>query len=196
LSSKDLQLLKAALDGDMAAFEELVSSNYSHIYNLCYRMMRNQQDAEDMLQESMLKAWRKLKSFKQSSSFSTWLHRIAVNTCLDTIRKNKKKKSVSVEEMDEFGKHIVDDKASNFEDATLEKDVVQNALSQLKERERIIIILKDVQGYSYEEIAQILECPMGTVRSRLSRARATMVKILNSMEQNCYNMRQNKRKRI
>jgi RNA polymerase sigma-70 factor (ECF subfamily) len=196
LSSKDLQLLKKALDGDMAAFEELVSSNYSHIYNLCYRMMRNQQDAEDMLQESMLKAWRKLKSFKQSSSFSTWLHRIAVNTCLDALRKNKKNNSVSVDEMDEFGKHIVDDETSNFEDVTIQKDVVHNALSQLKDRERIIIVLKDVQGYSYEEIAKIFRCPMGTVRSRISRARASMINILNSMEQNCYSMRQNKRKRI
>ncbi len=194
MSSKDLQLYIKALEGDMTAFEELVSSNYTHIYNLCYRMMRNSQDAEDMLQESMLKAWRKLKSFKQTSSFSTWLHRIAANTCLDAIRK-RKDSSVSMEVMEEKGRHLTDDTSADFTERSIQKDMIQDALQDLKERERLIIILKDVQGYSYEEIADILSCPMGTVRSRLSRARVTMAEILNKMEQNSAYARQNKRKR-
>lgn len=195
MSGRDLQLYKMALDGDMAAFEELVSSNYTHIYNLCCRMMRNRQDAEDMLQESMLKAWRKLKSFKQSSSFSTWLHKIAINNCLDAIRK-RKDKQFSIDEMDEYGKHIADGASSEFDERAIQRNMIKNALMQLKECDRVIIVLKDVQGYCYDEIAEILECPMGTVRSRLSRARTTMVNILNQMEQNDSFMRQNKRKRI
>ncbi len=195
MSGRDLQLLNKALHGDMSAFEELVSSNYNHIYNLCYRMMRNSHDAEDMLQESMLKSWRKLNSFKKSSSFSTWLHKIAVNTCLDEIRK-RKDKQMSVEEMGEHGKHIIDAKSSNFDERSIKKDEIKNALSNLKERERIMIVLKDIQGYSYEEMAQILRCPTGTIRSRLARARSAMVKILNNMEQSQDILRQTKRKRI
>ena len=174
----------------MGAFEELFSSNYTRIYNLCYRMMRNQQDAEDMLQESMLKAWRKLKSFRQSSSFSTWLHRIAVNTCLDAIRKRKEKKA-SIEEMAEYGRQIEDTDSGSFDERAAERQAIEDALSRLKERDRVIIVLRDVQGYSYEEMAQILECPMGTVRSRLSRARSAMVRILSDMELKNSYMRQN-----
>ena len=194
MSNRDLQLLNSALSGDISAFEKLVSSNYTHIYNLCLRMMRNSEDAEDMLQESMLKAWRKLKSFNQSSLFSTWLHKIAVNTCLDAIRKRKDNK-VSMEVMDEHGRHLVDDTSSEFAERSIQKDTIQKALYTLKERDRVIIVLKDIQGYSYEEISQILKCPMGTVRSRLSRARALLVEILDKMEQNKDNMRQNRRKR-
>lgn len=181
MSGKDLQLYKKAVNGDIEAFEELFSSNYTRIYNLCYRMMRSAQDAEDMLQESMLKAWRKLASFKQSSSFSTWLHRIAVNTCLDAIRKRKDNKS-SIEAMEEYGKQIEDTASSFFDERSVERQSLEVALMKLKERDRVIIVLKDVQGYSYEEMSQILECPMGTVRSRLSRARSSMVKIINDME--------------
>ncbi len=191
MSGKDLQLYNKALEGDIEAFEELFSSNYTRIYNLCYRMMRNSQDAEDMLQESMLKAWRKLKSFQRSSSFSTWLHRIAVNTCLDAIRKRKDNKN-SLDEMGEFGKEIADDTSSSFDERSVQRQAIEAALMKLKERERVIIVLKDVQGYSYEEMAQILECPLGTVRSRLSRARNTMVKILNDMEQKDLSLRQTK----
>lgn len=190
MSGKDLQLYKQAVQGDMGAFEELFSSNYTHIYNLCYRMMRNSQDAEDMLQETMLKAWRKLKSFKQTSSFSTWLHRIAVNTCLDAIRK-RKDASASLEEMGEYGKEIKDGDAGHFDERAVERRMLEDALGMIKERDRVIIVLKDIQGYSYEEIAQILECPMGTVRSRLSRARSAMVKVLGNMEQNNSLKRQN-----
>lgn len=191
MSGKDLQLYKKAVEGDIQAFEELFSSNYTHIYNLCYRMMRNSQDAEDMLQETMLKAWRKLKSFKQSSSFSTWLHRIAANTCLDAIRKRKDNKT-SLEEMKEYGKELTDEDSVSFDERSVQRQVIEDALAKLKERDRIIIILRDVQGYSYEEMSQILECPLGTVRSRLSRARKSMVKILNEMELKNSYMRQNR----
>ena len=190
MSGKDLQLYKMAVDGDMGAFEELFSSNYTRIYNLCYRMMRSPQDAEDMLQETMLKAWRKLKSFRQSSSFSTWLHRIAVNTCLDEIRRKKDKKT-SIEEMQEYGRQIEDTASASFDQRAADRQALEEALSKLKERDRVIIVLRDVQGYSYEELSEILECPMGTVRSRLSRARSAMVKIINDMELKNSYMRQN-----
>ncbi len=189
MSGKDLQLYNRALEGDIAAFEELFSSNYTHIYNLCYRMMRSSEDAEDMLQESMLKAWRKLKSFNKSSSFSTWLHRIAVNTCLDAIRKRKDNKK-SLEQMNEYGKELVDSSAGDFDERAVQRQTIENALMLLKERDRVIIVLRDIQGYSYEEMAEILECPLGTVRSRLSRARKSIVKILNGMEQKAHELRQ------
>ncbi len=157
-------------------------------------MMRNSEDAEDMLQESMLKSWRKLSSFKKTASFSTWLHKIAVNTCLDAIRKRKDNK-VSMEVLEEKGRHLVDDTSSDFAEHSIQKEMIQKALYILKKRDRVIIVLKDIQGYSYEEISVILKCPMGTVRSRLSRARSAMVEVLGEMEQNNEGLRHNRRKR-
>lgn len=195
LSKDDLILLKKAQKGDISAFEQLVASNQGHIYNLCYRMMHNAQDAEDMAQEALLKAWRNLKRFNAKSSFSTWLHRIAVNTCLDRLRKNKAK-MISLQEMDEVGQTITDERATHLQERSAERQQIKDALKALPPKHRAIIILRDVQGYSYEEIAEILGCPMGTVRSRLARARNKMTEFIKTMEQTQTTMRQKEQRRV
>ncbi len=195
MSKDDLILLKKAQKGDIAAFEELVSSNQSHIYNLCYRMTHNAQDAEDMAQEALLKAWRNLNRFNAKSSFSTWLHRIAVNTCLDKLRK-KKAKTVSIQEMGETGQLITDERSMHIQERSADRQQLKEALKALPPKHRAIIILRDVQGYSYEEISDILKCPMGTVRSRLARARNKIMDFIKDMEQTDQTMRQKEQRRV
>ena len=193
MCKKDRELLKRALNGDIAAFEELVSSNEKKIYNLCLKMMKNEQDAQDMAQEALLKAWRNLRKFNLKAAFSTWLYRIAVNTCLDELRK-RKKNTQSIEDLDEKGFTIQDEESQNFSDRSDLKHQLTQAMEQLEPKEKLIIVLKDVQGYSYEEIGIILSCPVGTVRSRLSRSRKKLADICISMELYPSAVRQNIRK--
>jgi len=190
MCNKDKELLKRALNGDISAFEELVSSNEKRIYNLCLRMMKNEQDAQDMAQEALLKAWRSLRKFNLKAAFSTWLYKIAINTCLDELRK-RKNNTQSIEEMSEKGHTIQDDKAQNFTDDSDLKYGITQAMEKLESKEKLIIVLKDVQGYSYEEISSILSCPVGTVRSRLSRSRKKLANICIEMELYPSTLRQN-----
>lgn len=181
MCNKDKELLKRALAGDISAFEELVASNEKRIYNLCYRMMKNDQDAQDMAQEALIKAWKNLRNFNLKAAFSTWLYRIAVNTCLDELRK-RKNSAQSIEELKEKGHLIEDEKSGSFSENSDLKQELSRAMDKLDPNEKIIIVLKDVQGYSYEEIGEILNCPVGTVRSRLSRSRKKLAEICISME--------------
>lgn len=118
------------------------------------------------------------------SSVTTWLHRVAVNTCLDELRKRKKQAALSVQELSESGWEPADDAAGDFASRVVDKEAVSAALAELPPDHRAVLVLRDVEGYSYEELARILDCPVGTVRSRLNRARANMMKILSAMEQN------------
>lgn len=195
MCNRDRELLDRALAGDILAFEELVEPNQKRIYNLCLRMMRNPQDAEDMAQEALLKAWRNLRNFKFKAAFSTWLHRIAVNTCLDAIRR-RKESAKSIQELDEQGISIPDPSSGGFDEKVVVQNHIQTALTQLDANSRSVIVLYDVQGYSYEEIASILVCPVGTVRSRLSRARKKMLTILQRMEPLDAQVRQTMRKEV
>lgn len=165
-------------------FDGLVEEHHRRIYNVCLRMMRNPQDAMDMTQEAFLKAWRARESFMGQSSVTTWLHRVAVNTCLDELRKRKKQAALSVQELSESGWEPADDAAGDFASRVVDKEAVSAALAELPPDHRAVLVLRDVEGYSYEELARILDCPVGTVRSRLNRARANMMKILSAMEQN------------
>ncbi|MBN2879836.1 MAG: RNA polymerase sigma factor [Clostridia bacterium] len=181
MCSKDKELLSRALKGDMSAFEELISSNEKRIYNLCFRMMRNEQDAQDMAQEALIKAWKSLRNFHFKSAFSTWLYKIAVNTCLDELRK-RKNNTQSIEDLSEKGIEMQDEESLGFADESALKSGLEQALDKLEVNEKLIIVLKDVQGYSYEEISLILSCPIGTVRSRLSRSRRKLADICIEME--------------
>jgi len=193
MCNKDKELLKRALAGDISAFEELVGSNEKRIYNLCYRMMKNEQDAQDMAQEALIKAWKSLRKFNLKAAFSTWLYKIAVNTCLDELRK-RKNNTQSIEDLKEKGHTIKDEKNIDFENKSDLRYELNQAMDKLEPKEKIIIVLKDVQGYSYDEIGEILGCPVGTVRSRLSRSRKKLANICISMELYPSSMRQNIRK--
>ena len=165
--------LSRAKAGDREAFESIIACHEQKIYALCYKFMGNEHDACDAFQEVLLKIYLNLAKFKENSAFSTWVYRIAVNTCLDIIR--KRKNIVSLEDYDE---------KSNF--GNPEEDIIsketQNAVMQsislLEEKYRSVLVLKELEYKSYDEISFLLNISVGTVKSRLFRAREKLKEIL------------------
>lgn len=176
--------LKKAAAGSAEAFEQLVLKYQTAVYNLCLRMTGDPEDAADMTQESFLKAWRNLESFQGNSAFSTWLYRLASNTCLDHLRSVKRKPQLSLVMEDEDGETQaldVPDSAPSPEEQVIaldEQSRLNDALQALDEDQRQILILRAVNGLSYTEIAEALHLKEGTVKSRLARARDQLRKKL------------------
>ncbi len=174
------QLVKKSVEGDLQAFEELVLTYQSKVYHLTFRYMGNEEDAYDMFQETFIKAYRSLPSFKGRSSFGTWLYRIASNVCLDELRSRKRRiLTLSLDEPagtldgNELEKEIADTSHSAellYEQKELSLSI-QQVLDQMKREHKNVIILRDIMDLSYEEMAEVLDCSIGTVKSRLSRAR-------------------------
>jgi RNA polymerase sigma-70 factor (ECF subfamily) len=165
-------------NGKLPVFAELVLKYQDRIYNLCRYMLENPQDAEDAAQDTFIKAYRGLKNYSPTASFYTWLYRIAVNTCLD----HKRKFSFhSLFFSTDKETHI-----NNFPSQALSPEsayaisqsihALQSALNNLSEKLRVVIVLSEVEGFSYEEIAEILDVSVGTVKSRISRAREELKK--------------------
>lgn len=184
------QLIAKSLQGDPRAFEELLVQYQNKIYTLCFRYMGNEEDAYDMAQESFIKAFRSLHSFKGDSSFGTWLYRIATNVCLDDIRRRKRKvTTISLDERvptgdGEIEKEAVDSSPTAdivWEQKELQQQV-EKMLNTLKPEHKTVIVLRDMMELSYEEIAAVLNCSTGTVKSRLSRARNILRKIFINRE--------------
>ena len=170
--------IRSAKHGDMDAFEKLILQHEKTVYNLAFRMLNHSEDAKDVSQEVFLKAYRNIGNFDERSAFSTWLYRITYNTCIDAMRRQKGKQSYSLEgELENEEGTIqrqVADKGDTPEEAILKKEQrleILQALDTLSEEHKAAIILRDVKGLSYEEIAEILEISLGTVKSRISRAR-------------------------
>lgn len=189
--SKDEDLIKLSVAGDMRAFEELVLRHQNKVYTLAYRYMGNEDDANDMAQEALVKAYRSLKSFKGDSSFSTWIYRITANVCLDELRKRKRTvymisldEPVATMDGDEFERDFADQ--SPTADIVMEQKeletYLQNNIDLLKPEHKSVIILRDVMDFTYEEIAEILQTSIGTVKSRLSRGRDILRKKLSERE--------------
>ena len=179
----DEQLVKQSLKGDNQAFDELVLRYQNKIYHLCYRYMGNPEDANDMAQETFIKAFRALRSFRGNASFGTWLHRICNNVCLDELRRRKRRiVPFSLDEPlnDEEGRLV----ERVFSDDSLAGDKVyeqkelaqyiQTLLDDMKYEQKSALILRDIMGYNYEEIATILNCSLGTVKSRINRGRQSL----------------------
>ena len=189
---KERELIRKAKQGDMLAFEELILKHEKIVYNVALRMMNHSEDAKDISQEVFLKAYRSLGNFDERSAFSTWLYRITHNTCIDEMRKRKGKQSYSLEEELEnkegFMQRQIADEGDTPEESLLrqeQKSEILQALDTLSEEHKAAIILRDVKGLSYEEIAEILELSLGTVKSRISRARNQLkIEILKIREQN------------
>ncbi len=166
-------LIKKCQADDAVAFEELLGNYETMIYNLTYRFFGNHHDASDVGQEALLRVYRKIKDFNGKSSFKTWLYRVVSNLCLDEIRKRKKRKDSSLEEAKESGYEPLAGDVTPMENV-LQKErfqLIQEILLLLTEEHRTILILKDIEGLDYNEISQVLNCNIGTVKSRLSRAR-------------------------
>lgn len=181
----DRILLEKAKSGDINAFEKLVEAYQKKIYNICLRMIGNADDAYDLAQEVLIRIYKSINGFKEQSSLSTWVYRITTNVCLDEIRKRKLKRTVSLDQdirLDdsEIKREIVSDDPPPDELAEKKeiKKTVASAINLLNEEHRTVIVLRDIQGFSYEEIAKITNCPEGTVKSRINRARQALKIIL------------------
>lgn len=182
------QLIQKAKMGDEKSFESLILGCQSKAYNIAIRYLKNEEDAMDALQESFIKIFRHLKSFKEDSRFDTWVYRIVVNTCNDILRKNSTRKTTDSifrsEDDKETMIEIPDSSGSPEEmfDKKEKSEFIVACMDKLSQDQREIIILRDIQGFSYDEISEILKCSVGTVKSRINRSRLKLREIM--MEQN------------
>lgn len=183
--NEEKELIVHIKQGDIHAFEILITKYEKQIYNLCKHMLLDEGMAEDAVQEICVKIWKEISRFEEKAKFSTWVYRISVNQCIDIIRKIKRKNETSLVkenklENEEWQMEI-EDQDGNIEEKMESyelKKILEEALSQLKPQYRAICILRDINDYSYEEIASILGISIGTVKSRISRARQALKKIL------------------
>ena len=188
-SSDERSIVDRAAKGDVDAFESLVKAYEKKLYNMAYRLVSDPEDALDVVQEVFLKTYQALPNFRGDSQFSTWLYRVCVNTCLDHLRKDKKSKSYSLDAPMDLGdsevQRQVEDDGISTEDAVEMKSTGEEILeiiNQLDPHYRTALILCDVHDYSYKEIAEILNVSLGTVKSRIHRAR-NLVRKLYQAEQ-------------
>ena len=181
---RELQLIRRVQAGETEAFEELVRAHEKTVYNLALRMTGNPQDAEDMAQEAFLKAYRSLPDFRGESKFSVWLYRIVSNVCLDLLRRQQRRPTVSLtvedEEGDEAQWEVPDERYSpeRLLEQKLTREAVRKGLAELPEEQREILLLREIKGLSYEEIGEILSLEPGTVKSRIFRARKKLCAFL------------------
>jgi len=178
-------LIGRCKNGDLQAFEELISKYEVKVFNITFRILGDYTEAEDVSQDILVKVFKYIKGFKEQSSFYTWLYRITVNECMDMVKKKKKDFICSLDSPLGIGDGEV---AREIQDngESVEQKVVRNelrkyladAMKLLKDEHRIVIVLRDVQGFSYEEISEIIKCPPGTVKSRINRARCELKDIL------------------
>ena len=172
------ELVRAAAKGRTEAFEELVRLHEKKVYALTLRMCGNPEDARDAAQEAFLSAWRGLPSFRGEAGFSTWLYRLASNAAIDQLRRNRRQReeaSLDAGEMDTPDQSPGPQEAA--EGSELQR-AVADGLASLSEDHRRILLLREYQELSYDEIAQTLDMDLGTVKSRISRARRALRKIL------------------
>jgi RNA polymerase sigma-70 factor (ECF subfamily) len=183
-SAADEQLVKAAQKGDMSAFEELVARHRDKIYARAFSMLRNEEDAIDLSQEAWVKGWQRLNQFQGEASFATWMTRIVINLCLDQLRKQKRIKSESIDQMDdEIGgverqMPIVNPNPTEGLERGELRQRIDKALAQLSYEHRTVLILHEFEELEYKLIAKKMGCSIGTVMSRLFYARRKMAALL------------------
>ena len=180
----DLRLVAQCQEGDLEAFRELVERYEARIYTLACSILADAEGARDATQDAFVRAYQSISSFRSKSSFYTWLYRIAVNVCLNRAQtEGRRRDAVSLDALLESGRitadHLFDARMPNdrAERAQLQ-EAIQAALETLEPDQRAVVVLKDVEGMSQEEMAETLGCSLGTVKSRLSRARARLRDLL------------------
>jgi RNA polymerase sigma-70 factor (ECF subfamily) len=178
-----IPLIEKFKKGDSTAFAGLVHVYQDRIYNLCCQMLGHTQNAEDAAQDSFIKAFRHLKDFTPEASFYTWLYRITINTCLDYSKKpffeSLFKKSAGGEEfmLVEISHDL---SPESLYEAKQLGEVLQACLNRLSPKLKAVLILKEMEGLSYQEIAEIMACSLGTVKSRISRARVELQELMKN----------------
>ncbi len=166
-------MIERASGGDPEAFNRLMERHERRMYAVALRMCANREDAQDCLQEAMLRVYRAIGGFKGESSFSTWLYRITMNTCLDELRRRKNKQSASLDDLLDEGWAPADDRGSPEKQAVRAERAraLHGAIRELPEDMRAAVVLRDIHGCTYEEIARALDINVGTIKSRISRGR-------------------------
>ncbi len=181
---EELRTVERVLGGDVNAFETLVLSYEKNVYNLALRMVKNPEDASDMAQEAFIRAYNSLASFRGESKFSVWLYRIVSNVCLDFLRSRSRHPTVSLSVENDEGEETeldIPDESQSPEallERRLTRDSVRRGLDALSEEYRQILLLREIQGLSYDEIAETLSMELGTVKSRIFRARKKLCDFL------------------
>lgn len=180
------ELIKLAIDGDEGAYKQLLNNYRGALFNLLYKMVRNKEETEDLVQEAFMKAFKALPSFNEEYAFSTWLYKIAINNCIDHMRKKRLKTysiNKPVQSKDgEFDREFPDTSMSPDKHLLADEraTLIETAIDELPENYRIAIVLRHSEEKSYEEIAQLLNIPLGTVKARIFRAREMLKKMLKN----------------
>ena len=181
---QEAAIVRKVLKGDTNAFETLLLEYEKNVYNIALRMTGNSEDASDMTQEAFIKAFNSLQSFRGDSKFSVWLYRIVSNVCLDFLRSRNRRPTVSLSVEDDDGEDTQLDVADESQspelllDRKLTRESVRRGLDSLPPDYRQILLLREIQGFSYEEISKALHLEVGTVKSRIFRARKRLCSFL------------------
>ena len=188
LSRPDQVLVKAAQQGDLEAFEQLVARHRDKIYARAFSMLRNEDEALDLSQEAWIKGWQRLKQFQGDSSFATWMTRIVINVCLDQLRRQKRVHLQSIDATDEENRSIEHElptynpnPTQRLEQGEL-REKIDRALAQLSYEHRTVLVLHEFEEMEYKAIAKHMGCSIGTVMSRLFYARRKMAALLASIK--------------
>ncbi len=188
----DEELVRNTLKGDESCFEQIVKKYERLVYSICYRMFNNKEDALDYSQETFVKVYKNMEKAIGKGNFKSWICTIATNTCLDELRKRSKKKTLSLDEQYDTGDNnvkyeVADDAPTPLEELVTKEDnsLLNEAINQLSDDYKSIIVLRDIEGLSYDEIGEILDITIGTVKSRISRARKKLQKLyIDLLQQN------------
>ena len=189
----ELELVKRCQAGDSNAFDELVTRYRTRIFGMIYNMVHSEQDAWDLAQDSFVKAWKSIKRFRGQSSFYTWIYRIVMNVTIDWLRKKQIKgagsefdDSIQLKEVDPASKTVPKADAlpyQQMEQAEIRSEI-DKAIAQLSPEHRAVILMKEIEGMQYHEIAESLGCSIGTVMSRLFYARKKLQNLLKEVYEN------------
>ena len=174
--AEDKTLIAQALQGDQESFKRLMKKYHSAIYHLIVRMIGYQPEADDLTQEAFIKAFNSLESFNDEFAFSTWLYKIATNNCIDHLRKRKLKTFSIDKPLDHDGEYYFEIPDTTYQPdlhilQTQQSRAIQKAIDELPEKYRIVIVMRHQQEKSYEQIAEELQLPLGTVKAHIFRAR-------------------------
>ncbi len=171
----DEDLIERFQRGDLYAFDLIVKRYKDQLLNFIYRFVGNQEEAEDIIQETFLRVYRKRKAYKRIAKFSTWIYTIAGNLARTELRRRKRRKLFSVTDLGyEDRDYEISDEGHSPErevDGVMQEEIIQKAIEKLSPKFREVIVLRDVQELSYEEISKIINVPIGTVKSRVNRGR-------------------------
>jgi RNA polymerase sigma-70 factor (ECF subfamily) len=189
----ELDLVRQCQAGDTEAFDELVTRYRTRVFSMIYNMVHSEQDAWDLAQDSFLKAWKSIKRFRGRSSFYTWIYRIVMNVTIDWLRKKHVKgagaefnDAIKLREIDPASKTVPKTEALPYE--TMEREEIRGridkAIAQLSAEQRAVILMKEIEGMQYHEIAEALGCSIGTVMSRLFYARKKLQNLLRDVYEN------------